>query len=233
MPTDWGSFSPLWGIGGVSVHFDARLADLSFGGIHLRDRAIAVGDFGATWSGDGLLGADILSRYDADIDLAGKRVALYRAIRCDAPFPGWKEEFSRVELLQTEPRARHAKLRVLLDGTALVATIDTGAQRTTITRRAAARLGVTAAQLDGEEGVEMVGVGGAACCSGGTGSAHRVLRLGGAAWRAPELLVGTLPPLIGDMLLGTDFLRRHRIWISWVNRTAFLVRPGGREETKQ
>jgi hypothetical protein len=233
LPTDWLGFQPLWGIGGLSMHFNARVARFSVGGLVLPEESLAVGDFGATWrdSSDGLLGAEIIGRYDTDIDFSRGHVGLFRAVRCDHPAPGWKAPFTALKLRDLGPFRHVAITDARIDGAPVTATIDTGAERSTITRQAALRLGATEAALRADPASLMIGV-------GSQTQSYRLhefgaLMFGGAIWRAPKLMVGPLPPFLGDMLLGVDFLRRHRIWISWANGMVFVARPADKSDTKQ
>jgi predicted aspartyl protease len=233
LPTDFLGFRPLWGIGGLSLHFNAWVDSLQFGDITLQARSVAVGTFGREWRtrSDGLLGVDVLGGYDADIDLPDGAVTLYRAVACDAPAPDWKFPATPVPLRPIGAFRHLAMLTVLLDGVPILAAIDTGAERSILSRAAAQRFAITDATLASDPATMMVGI-------GSRPERYRLhtfkaLALGGETWRAPSVLVGDLPPLLGDMLLGVDFLRAHRIWISWINHTTFIAHAPDRGRIKQ
>jgi hypothetical protein len=94
---------------------------------------------------DGLLGADFLSDFEVDLDLARRRVLLYQAPPCRIAAPAWSPPYATIEA----NRSPHNRLvfPVRLDGHRLAALIDTGAQLTALDATSTAALGLTGASL--------------------------------------------------------------------------------------
>jgi predicted aspartyl protease len=170
---------------------------------------------------DGLLGADMLSAYDLDIDLGHHLIKLYDPTTCPVPTLPWRRTFDEVQ--GQFSRHRHLAFPVTLDGHKLTAFIDTGAQISLIDAAAAGRMGVTEAALGLDEPLLMQGVSTQVV----TAREHRFARLGIAdgVLLAPVLGVTPLRLDDADLLLGTDVLRRQRIWLSYASRRIFVARP--------
>jgi len=186
---------------------------------------------------DGLFGLDLLSLFDLDIDLARGRVKLFRGQLCPdatSPWPVAAFELKARRASQETPYAgaplpadrnaqRPARLEVplVLNGKILWALIDTGATNSILTPQAAARVGV----LESALATDQVGQ--------TRGASNRVvqirihrfdtLRIAGETFNNPMLLVGPLPGGI-DMLLGADYLRNHRVWLSYATSRVFVAK---------
>jgi hypothetical protein len=48
------------------------------------------------------------------------------------------------------------------------------------------------------------------------------MRIGGAVYAAPTISVVALRLPVGDMLLGADWMRRNRVWVSYATRHVFF-----------
>src|SRR4029450_11858876 len=89
---------------------------------------------------DGLFGRDSLGQFDIDFDMPQGRVVLYQPRSCDTP-PNWPRRYETLEAFGLPGSL--LLFPVQLDGRKITASIDTGTQRTTITAKTAAELGVT------------------------------------------------------------------------------------------
>lgn len=233
LATDFLGFLPLWGIGGLSAHFNAKVGSFRLGDIALKQHSLAVADFGGAWksSSDGLLGDDVLAAYDVEIDLSVGQIVFYRPTGCSTPAPGWKSAYSRVPFLGVMPFDHHVITTMNIDGHPIRAVIDTGAEKSAVGRAAAQRLGASGAAIDQGRETRMIGVGNQTVSY--REHVFGDMKLGAQSWRRPSLLVGELPPLLGDMLLGIDYLRTCRIWISWRNRALFVARAHDKTAFKE
>jgi len=215
-----------FGIGGSSSSWDAIIPGIVLGQTRFPVEHVAVGDFTIDHvSGppaDGLLGADILLAFDMDIDAAAQRLTLYRIRRCADAAPPWREPAVRINGLET----RHDRLLVpiTLDGVAGMAILDTGAQSTTIGMAMASRLGLSAASLATDQTIMAHGAAPRPL------AVHlhqfRELLVGDARIEAPTLAVVPNDPAVGDALLGGDFLRDRRVWLSFATRRLFVSSGG-------
>jgi predicted aspartyl protease len=218
-----GRISNLEGVGGATRDIPVIATSLNLGGLSLGDR---VTDVVPTRIGtpdganpDGLLGMDILSAYDLDLDFGDRRLTLYRGSACPTvplPMPG------PATVVETALSTQgHLVMRAALDGRSVLAALDTGTQHSGVTARAAA---LSPAQLAGDRKVTLFGVG-----PGSAGAyLHRFasITVGGQTLRDPLLLVFDRTPPDFDMLIGMDWLAGRRLWISTGTGRIFL-RTGG------
>ncbi len=210
----------LRGVGGSVSNADV-FADLDLGSVSANRRfpVAAVPNLG------GLIGADILGQYDLAIDLPAGQVQLWRAAGCGLADLPWTGPRDTIPIQVTDGGGIH--LAVAVDGHSVAALLDSGDGQTLLKTDAAQRLGVTQAALAGDRTIIGHGV------DGGTISLrlHRFasLQVGQQRFQNATIGVGDLELAGTDMLLGVDYLRRHRVWISY--RTGQMavqaVAPGG------
>ncbi|MGH7110013.1 MAG: aspartyl protease family protein [Stellaceae bacterium] len=212
--------------GGVATG-QARIESLSVGDSAVRNFFVLVGSLtlpsAAGAQPAGLLGGDFLSHFDVDLDLAEGRLALYPP-GCGPARPPWRSAYTTIPAnLSIDDRLFFP---VALDGHKLFAFIDTGAQVSTIDTAAAARLGLSKAEISGDPAARLRGVSAAPM----EAHAHRFawLRIGGDTVRDPVLIVTALNLPDADIVLGLDFLRGRRVWFSYLTHRIFLARPEAR-----
>ena len=212
-----------FGIGGLSTTEDARVSSFAVGGAYLPVSSVTVGQFTLpTLSGgafDGLLGADILSAFDVDLDSRTGRLTLYRARDCPRAGPPWREPFLS---MGTVRRMRGRLLvPIVLDATSGAGTLDTGAQHTAISTRLAERVGVTAAELARDPAITAHGA--AAEQIAIPVHRFRLLQIGPAGLSDPALPVLPILEGLGDGLVGADFLAGRRVWLSYAASQVFIT----------
>ena len=212
------------GAGGVVTSFAARVRRMELAGLSIPDHPVlatphSLGSVGGTPI-DGLLPALVLSAFDVDLDLPGRKITLYAGTVCgDTIIPPWSEPF--ISLPADFSRPPRVNLRVRAGGQELRALLDTGAQGITITARAAASAGVGPAELEAGQPIMVRGVGPTPV------QARRV--------RLPELQIGpetgrNTPVIVTDsgmdridMILGMDYLAHRRLWLSYARQQAFIM----------
>jgi predicted aspartyl protease len=204
---------------------DAQLRSLNLGGMALPGFRILVGSVSLPMVAgkplDGLLGADFLSGFEVDLDLAQRRVILYQLPpACAITAPVWPEPYTTIKA----NRSLHDRLffPVSLDGHALAALIDTGAQLTVLDSESATALGVTGAGLSRDPVANLRGAAAEVVKS----HAHRFARLqiDGEVLRDPVIVVTPMGLQDADLVLGADFLRWQRAWLSYASHQVFLQR---------
>ena len=170
-----------------------------------------------------LIGADVLSHFDIDLDVGHGRATLYDPDRCTQQLPDWAEPYDSVKLDVTW--SERLLLDVKVDGHALRALLDSGATASVIDLPAAQKLGVTTEALPNEQSGEGFGAAGV--------HFHRVLHtfgsleIAGERDEAPKLAVLDRSLQEADILLGLDWLRRHHVWISSRRHVMYIARPIG------
>ncbi|HXC91837.1 MAG TPA: retropepsin-like aspartic protease [Stellaceae bacterium] len=211
-------------IGSAMASGDARLASLGSGGLAMTDFRVLVGPVSlpsvAGKPLDGLLGADFFTGFEVDLDLARRRIILYEPPPCPIDAPDWSAPYDTIEA----NRSLHDRLffPIRLDGHSLAALIDTGAQLTTLDTEAAAAIGVTEAVLARDPVITLRG----AAAEEVRSHAHRFagLQIDGESLRDQTIMVARLGLQDADLVLGADFLRWQRVWLSYRSHLIFLER---------
>ena len=167
---------------------------------------------------DGLLGADVLSDFDIDLDLPRNRLALYGKQTCPTAAPDWPLPYAAFTTGRS--RGEHLFFPVHLDGIELTGFIDTGAQLTALSTSAARVIGVSAAMLARDPPVTIRG----ATVGSLSSHVHRFsqLKVGPEVVRDPEIAVADIDLRDADIILGIDFIGSRRLWLSYGARRLFL-----------
>jgi len=211
------------GIGGSSSNWDVDISGIVLGQTRFPVDHVVVGNFTIDHIDgprtDGLLGADILLAFDMDIDSAAHRLTLYRVRRCADAVPPWREPAIRINGL--DARRDRLLVPITLDGMAGMAILDTGAQATSIGMQLAHRLGLSAESLQADRTIMAHGAAPQAV-SVHVHQFHELVVGGEARIEDPALAVVPNDSGIGDALLGGDFLRGRRVWLSFATRRLFV-----------
>jgi predicted aspartyl protease len=232
LPLDEWVSTPLLGAGNlVENRRNVTLRSMALGGLPLQRRGLAhtislpvtAQPLDGAGRIAGLLGADMLSRYDLDLDFPAGRMTLYTVSGCSGRFLPWDQPYDAIaaRLLPDDGLL----VPVLIDGRPLDAQLDTGSASSLIDARGLHRLGLTPAALDHDTVTRSSGIGGQFL-----DRRHRFaeLRIGTERIAAPVIGVAAVPRPGVDMLLGMDVLASRRIWISYATAQLFIARPGGR-----
>jgi Aspartyl protease len=226
---EWAS-STVVGVGGYERHRNADPQTLTLGSLALHrqtlaaDNTVTVGAISTTQlagrSIGGLLGQDFLSAFDLAIDLPARRVTLYDVHDCAGRFLPWNVPY--VAIPARQPFGKRLLFPVTLDAHPLQAMLDTGSNITLLIAPGLMRLGMTPAMLQADPLSTVVGVGAGRLAV----RRHRFneLRIGDDLLRSPSLWtvpLHVIPPV--DMLLGTDWLQSHRLWLSYATAQVFIA----------
>ncbi|MGD9616407.1 MAG: retropepsin-like aspartic protease [Alphaproteobacteria bacterium] len=212
---------------GVAASLPSReieFESLSIGGVEIPWRRARVAKIALPPSlsmVDGVLGADVLGRFDIDLDLPKQRMSLYEQGAC---MPDWAGRQAEIKIGRSA-LSGHLFFPVRLDGREITATIDTGAQRTTLSAAAARAMGITDAVLARDPPIYTRGIGGGRLAS----RLHRFdsLAVGPVRLSHPEIVVTSLRLRGIDLILGMDFLRSRRLFLSHAGFRMFLANQAG------
>ena len=231
----------VYGIGGETHAEYVTLDEFRLGQATRRNwKVLAVGEH--KWRDvDFLLGYDFLEQIDVEFDLANNVVRLHQPQDCgDLPLAYWARGTLDEVKLEFNGAKPAILLPVKLNGQPLVAELDSGAQRSVVSRLAAAQLGIT----PDTPGTRAAGKGGGL----GAGQPDRWVgafesfAIGGEIIRNPDILFTDLERHAGaetgsrlesrreiaDMLLGVDFLRAHRLYVAHSQGKLYFTYSGGR-----
>ncbi|HVC57788.1 MAG TPA: retroviral-like aspartic protease family protein [Stellaceae bacterium] len=225
MPPDSWNGGLHRGVGSFSNSINAVARSVEIGGIRLEGRSLSViplafgVDVGLPFAG--LLGADFLYRFDLDIDLPHRTLTLYRNGGCRTGAPPWDVAAVAIPLVRSAPN--RLTLPVSVDGHPFHAILDTGAGGSLITRPNALRAGVSAETL--EHDPVILGRGAGPQEFAARTHIFAEIRIGPERLRNFAMTVGGTTLGGGDMLLGLDYLRSRRVWLSYATRQMFVAAP--------
>jgi predicted aspartyl protease len=180
---------------------------------------------------DGFIGQNILSFGDAEFDLAHNRVSLYRVKGCYGKMMAYWAGDASVSELELESITirknvnKHIIGSVVVNGVKLRAIFDTGASYSILTRSAARFAGLRTESADGKR------YGGGDSVGGDSVTLWEVsvssIQIGDETLRNNKVLVGDMADVGVDMIIGMDFLRRHRLFVSYSQNKMYFTYLGG------
>jgi hypothetical protein len=176
---------------------------------------------------DGLLGADVLSKYDLDLDLSRRIVRLYQPRNCPSGPPDWPEAAVRLKRASTGNALPPNYVQVVLSGVELTAQIDTGSGRNVVASKYALGMASSEQERAADRKLTLQG----AAPDRINVALHRFssLVVGNETIRDPYLVVVPFVESVdvrNQMLLGEDYLRRHRVWISYASHAVWVAPVG-------
>jgi tetratricopeptide (TPR) repeat protein len=216
------------GIGGVA---DVRLAtvkEFSIVGIPLKNVEFLVG--GSDVGNAGLLGQNLLEKFDVEYDLATGVIRLFRTEDCDHTVlaywlrPG--QDFSAMKIDRIEPMHPHTIGVAFVNDKEIRVTFDTGAFTSVLSLRAAERAGVKPDSPGVVESGYTRGIGRgmtkeyiAPFASFKIGDSEEI--------KNTRLRIADIGLDNSDMLLGADFFVSHRIFVANKEHRLYLSYNGG------
>jgi predicted aspartyl protease len=224
------------GVGGVNSAVDIGKVDsLDIGQLHFVKRNLLIVDLPMRGPDGqavaGFLGADIMGRYDVELDLPGKRLTLWQVEGCPDFQPPWQVAGDPVAIDLDDQR--HILVPFRVNGALLTGLLDTGAPMLVLTPRAADRAGAADDAESGDVPVNGTGVNNREW----DGRIHRFKRVDFAGDRlenvVTEIINGTslhqYETLLSgsDGLVGLSVLRGRHLWISYQNKTIFVEAKRG------
>ena len=216
----------LQGIGGGTSLGVATPREFRLGGQTLPHVQFAVG--GSDTGYAGLLGQNILGIADVEYDLPHGMVRIMTSRGCDgAAMAYWagSKPFTMVELERMDAGQRHTIGTIKLNGVAIKAAFDTGAESSALTLAAAKRIGVTPGASDATDGGFAYGIGQSRTRMWRT--RFDTVDIGGEAIRKPLLAVVDQSLDGPDMLIGVDFFLTHRVYVDNRAHRMFITYEGG------
>jgi predicted aspartyl protease len=214
----------LNGVAGSLPGREVEFKSFTIGGVDIPWRRVMVATIAMPSmlsTADGVLGTDVLSKFDIDLDLPNRRMSLYEKGICT---PDWAGPHAEIKIGRSAANS-HLFFPVQLDHRKITATIDTGAQRTTLSAATARAMGITDAVLAQDPPIHTRGFGGGTLAS----RIHKFERLtvGNIRLSNPDIVVTDLRLRGIDLILGMDFLRSRRLWLSHAGFRMFLSSQSG------
>jgi predicted aspartyl protease len=211
------------GVGGASSQYLRILPSLKLGSsewVDLRVAALPIlspEQLAQASPPVGMLGANVLNRYDVELDFPARTVSLYTASGCLGRFAPWKGDFQAYSAQKT-PSNRFI-LRISLNGHPVRALLDTGATSSVVTLAAAGAAGVDSVALSRDPRSSGSGADGLQVDT----YQHKFdMEIGTARFDNAPIVVADLNLKDSDMLLGMDFMRHRRVWLSYSTGWVFM-----------
>lgn len=205
------------------AYSDVTVRHLTLAGVEHSDFAMAVGDMvGGAGGLRGVIGADLMARYDVEFDYPNKRLNLYQVKDCEssADFKPWPQPYDIVALKMDR---NTLSLPVFFDGKSLELALDTGAGSTKITMGAAAKLGLDVEQLK-TEAPRTISHGSSGVPMANFARRFDKIQIGQSTYGNIEIKVSEIDVKPYDGLLGLDFLGSRKIWVSYATRQLLVGR---------
>jgi predicted aspartyl protease len=235
------------GVGGQDVTDIVHVRDFGFAGGMAHDIDFqAAGPNNETLEAGpdavvGILGEDFLSKMDVEFDLKAGRIRLFRPEGCQGDQVAyWAQAYFMVPLTGAPPGTHWLQAHVSLNGHDVVALIDSGAAASAVAAQVAQRSGM-APQTDPEGSQKFHGVGPREVAT--SVARFATLTIGQETIQNPKLHIADLfanqrEVRLGsyikrndytepDLLIGADFLRAHRVYISRSQGKVYFTYEGG------
>jgi predicted aspartyl protease len=232
----------FYGVDGKDSGGITRIRDFGLAGAMAHNVNMYVGGRGHAPAGSvGLLGEDIISNWDLDVDFSAGKVRLFSPKNCkDGQVVYWAKSYSALPLIGAPRESDYLWAHVQINGHQVTAMFDTGAGVTTVTTRALELTGVKAE-------TEIVAAGasrGMAAEPMKTSSAifstlsvaqetvqNVKLNIADLFSRNLETSTGSaIPQSVMDtpgMLIGADFFQAHHVYIARSQGKIYFTYNGG------
>jgi tetratricopeptide (TPR) repeat protein len=218
------------GVGGSTDTQLATIKVFTLAGIPLHDVDFLVGGSEIGGESIGLMGQNLLQRWDVEYDFARGFVRLFKADDCKHTLlaywttPG--QDLSTMDINSTTPWRPHTTGSASINGAKMVIVFDTGATNSVLSTKAAARAGVK---------LDTPGVVDAGYSSGiGRGNVKTYIapfssfKIGdGEEIKNARLRIADIDLDEGDMLLGADFFLSHHLFVANSQHRLYLTYNGG------
>lgn len=194
-------------------------------------------DFGKGSRYVGLLAADLMGKYDVELDFGGNKLNYFLPDHCEGQVVYWHP--SVIAVIPMTLKGTHLRIPVMVDGHRLSAELDTGSQNTNMSAAVAKRVFGLATDSPDAQALNVRGM------SGAFGHIFTSLAFEGIEVRHPHIVI--LPDLVGtkdadntlqtgsmvkreddnvdraDMLIGMNVLKKLRIYMAFGERKLYVT----------
>jgi hypothetical protein len=215
------------GVGGAQALRDADADSFTVGEMTFRHADFRVEE-GLPPDVGGVLGRNLLGGVDVEYDLGGKMVRLFRLEHCPNMIPTYwaqPEQINTVDLLGSDERNNAIVTDVFVNGRRLRALWDTGAARSLLSARGAARAGLTTTTTGAVLAGKVHGFGPDQLDS--WIAPVESFALGREQISNTRLRFIDKDPIHEDMLLGFDFFQSHRVFVAYSQHKVYFTYNGG------
>jgi predicted aspartyl protease len=221
-----GNYESMVGFGGESEVTTARLDELDVAGAVRNNVRVRVGGERPIAGVDYILGDDFFRNADIEFNYAERVVRLYQARDCGGTPLAYWDRSARSVAMEDEAKV---VIPLRVNGRNALALLDSGASSSVVHLNFAAKLGITPQSPN-------VVPGG---CSRGVGAGEvrswiapfDTVEIAGEVIRDAHIamadFIPELAPFNPEVILGTDFLRAHRVLVSRSQRKVYFTNASG------
>lgn len=218
------------GVGGSTDTSLAVVKVFTLAGIPLHDVEFLVG--GSEIGGDsiGLMGQNLLEKWDVEYDFARGVVRLFKADDCKHTLLAYwttpEQALSMMDISSTTPWRPHTTGTASINGAKITVMFDTGASNSVLSLKAAARAGVKPDKAGVVEAGYSSGIGRSKVKT--YIAPFSSFKVGdGEEIKNARLLIADIDLDEGDMLLGADFFLSHHVYVANSQHRLYLTYNGG------
>jgi hypothetical protein len=207
----------------AAIHENAIAPLLAIGGLVYHDRSMVVGEmsFGnlPESAAIGLIGDDILSKFDVEFDFPSDKLTFYHSFQCYGSFSPWTGDYVMIPFDHHEAKV---VVDAILDQERTRAIVDTGNNASFISRRATALWGVPESAFRLTPGLATSPL------NGGTSTPIKTytfdsVEIGGKTFHQMRMNIVDVDLLTGSANLGLDYWRTRKVWISYSRHWMFIA----------
>jgi tetratricopeptide (TPR) repeat protein/predicted aspartyl protease len=218
------------GVGGSTDTSLVTVNVFTLAGIPLKDVEFLVG--GSEIGGDsiGLMGQNLLEKFDVEYDFARGVVRLFKADDCKHTLLAYwttpEQALSMLDISHVTPSQPHTTGTAFINGAKITVVFDTGASNSVLTARAAARAGVKPDTAGVVEAGYSSGIGRSKVKT--YIAPFSSFKIGdGEEIKNARLRIADMDLDEGDMLLGADFFLSHHVYVANSQHRLYLTYNGG------
>jgi len=205
------------------AHPNVIASTMAFGDLVYRDRStvVATMDSGNTPENDaiGLLGDDILSQFDVELDFPSQKLTFYRAYGCYGTFLPWSGGYTAVPF---EHKQAKIAFDVILNDERTRAIVDTGNNGSFVSRSASALWGVSPSEITSTTGRAQSPLNRGEAMPIDAYSFDKI-KIGGDEFVGKQMGVIDVDFPLASANIGLDYWAKRKIWISYGNKWMFIA----------
>ncbi len=223
----------LKGVGGATDQPSIALAKpFTIAGVDIPSMEFLVGGSEIGDGSDGLIGQNFLIHWNVEYDLAKGAMRLFKDTDCSKQFLAYwvlqtHQPYTLSVIEKVTPRNPHAVAHAYINGEKIRVLFDSGASRSFLSQKAAARAGIKVDSPGVTDGGAISGVGRNLVLSYIAPFASLKFGDGGEEVKNARLRIADIDFGMGDMLLGADFFLSHRIFIANTQDKVYFTYNGG------
>jgi predicted aspartyl protease len=216
------------GIGGTTRSYQAPIKQFQIGPINTEyghGSMQVIDETGTRPDYDALVGSDFLMEQDIELSLADKQMKFFVPKNCEKTFLAYWDKGAVSVPLEFGVHFKRPIVEIALNGVKMRALLDTGASGSIIEAAAARRAGITLDSPNVKAGSEGTGVG--KKLSRTFEATFKTFSIGDETIQNANLRIIDQEMEEFEVILGTDFMRAHRILFAVSQKLLYLSYIGG------